>query len=218
MEKAVKFRTIMNEPYRDHPNEDALERFLLNQSEEDELEIVETHILACEACVTRLETLEFQIEATKVALRDFQKAEQSAKTAQPKRKTSLLSWLTVPRLSFAGAALAACAIALTFVSMPRNVSLAAYRGTETNFVSQWLPLDAHLNGRDLPAGPVRIEVVDARGGNIWLGAATVKDEQIEVHIPRFTSAGQYFVRVYSTQEDASGGLLREFSIQTKPLF
>ena len=41
--------------YLDHPNEEALERFLRNEVQESELETIETHILACESCVTRLE-------------------------------------------------------------------------------------------------------------------------------------------------------------------
>jgi hypothetical protein len=215
MEKAVAFRTIMNEPCRDHPDEDSLERFLLHQCQEDELELVETHIIACEACVTRLETLEFNIEATKLALKSFV---QSVRLAEPKPKGSFLSWLTLPRLSFAGASLAFGTLALTFISLPRDVNLTAYRGAESNYVSQWLPLDLHLNGRDLPSGPLNLEVVDARGEKMWAGSTSVKNDQIHVQIPRFTAAGQYFIRIYSTQEDASGGLLREFSIQTKPLF
>ena len=147
MERAVKFRTIMNGPYRDHPSEDALERFLLNQSEEEELDIVESHILACESCVTRLETLELNIEATKMALKD-QLAEQAAKDAQPvSDRPRWLSWLTLPRMSFAGVALAACALTITFASVPREATLMAYRGTETAIVSEWVPLNLQLNAK-----------------------------------------------------------------------
>ncbi len=220
MEKAVAFRTLMNGPYRHHPPEDALERFLLQQSEEDELEIVETHILACETCVTRLETLEFNIKATKLALSELQQAERLAETAQPVPKPgfNFFSWLTLPRLSLAGASLAACALALTFLSVPREVTLTAYRGAETNYVSQWLPLELHLNARELPAGPVRVEVVNAQGGKVWQGNAAVQSDHIDLRIPRFTVAGQYFVRVYSNQDEPAATLLREFSIQTKSPF
>jgi hypothetical protein len=214
MEKAVKFRTIMNGPYRDHPNEDALERFLLNQSEEEELEIVETHILACESCVTRLETLELNIAATKLALQNIQ-AEQAAKLAQPTpSRSNWFGWLTVPRLSFAGSGLAACALAFTFISVPRDVDVLANRGTETTMVSEWLPLDLHLDARDLPSGPVNIEIVDANGGKIWQGKSTVQNEKLEVKSSRLTSAGSYLIHVSSP----SGELLREYSIQAKPLF
>jgi len=219
MEKAVAFRTIMNEPYRDHPDDEALERFLLQQSEEDELEIVETHFLACEACITRLETLEFNIQATKLALQSLQQTELAAKLAQSQSgPAKWLNWLIQHRLSFAGASLAACAIAFTFISVPREFSLTANRGTETNVVSQWLPLGLHLNATDLPPGPVTVEVVDAQGGKIWQGGATVAKNNIDVTVPRLTTAGAYLVRVYSKQPAADMELLREFSIKTKPLF
>ena len=60
--------------YLEHPTEEALERFLLHQSQEAEIEIVETHILACESCVERLEVLETHIAATKIALAELQRA------------------------------------------------------------------------------------------------------------------------------------------------
>ena len=52
----------------DHPAEEALERFLLHHSRQEELELLEIHILGCEACVNRLEKLEPEIAATKLAL------------------------------------------------------------------------------------------------------------------------------------------------------
>lgn len=216
MEKAVNFRTIMNGPYQDHPHEDALERFLLNQSEEEELEIVETHILACESCVTRLETLEFNLAATKLALNNLQ-AEQTAKLARPTPSSrNWLSWLTLPRLSFAGAGLAACALALTFVSVPRDISVLANRGSESTVVSQWIPLHLHLDAKDLPAGPVNVDVVDANGRRVWEGQSTIQNDTLEVKTSRLTSAGNYYVRVFP--KSAPVQQLREYSITAKPLF
>lgn len=215
MEKVLFFRTIMNEPYREHPSEDALERFLLNLLEEGEVEVVETHILACEACVDRLETLEFQIAAAKLACESYS-AEQRA-LAQPKEKFSLSKWFTLPRLSIAVGALAACAVLLTVGLVPRQENIAAFRGAEVNYVAQWVPLALHLDAKDLPPGPVVVRVVNARGGNIWQGGATSVNDQIDVRIPRFTSTGHFLIRVYATQEDASGTLLREYSVQTRPV-
>lgn len=214
MEKAVIFRTIMNEPYREHPHEDALERFLMNQCEEEELDIVETHILACETCVTRLETLDLNLRALKLALNTHQ-AEQARQLAQHESKKGWFSWLTAPHLSFGGAALAACALAITMF-VPRDVSLTAFRGNERIAVSEWLPLDLHLNARDLAEGPVHIAVVNDRGDVFWQGNATVQNNQIDVKIPRLTTAGEYVVQVHP-QSDQNGSPLREFLIRTKPL-
>jgi len=64
----------------EHPNEEALERFLMDMSPEGELETVEEHILGCEDCVAQLEALEIEIEATRLALR---KLELQAASKQP---------------------------------------------------------------------------------------------------------------------------------------
>lgn len=222
MEKAATFRTIMNEPYRDHPSEDSLERFLFNQSDEEELETVETHFLACEACVTRLEALELNIAATKLALRN-QQAEQPVRVAQSVSSQSVsswknwFSWLTVPRLSFAGAAMAACAIALTFISVPSEVNLVAERGNETTTVSRWKPLHLHLQARELPAGPVTVEMFRNDGKQIWQGAATVTNQQIDVDVPRLMASGDFLVQVYSPAAgNPVGDLVREYKLQSKP--
>jgi hypothetical protein len=209
-------RTIMNEPYRDHPTEDALERFLLNQFEKEQLEIVEMHILGCEACITRLQTIEVDIRVIKLALRS-RETEQSSKMATTSH-ASWLIWPTLPRLSFASAALAICALALIFVSVPRQIILKANRGAENTLVSQWLPLDLHLNAGDLPTGPVHVEIVDAQGGKIWQAEAIIKDDDLDVKVIRLTAAGQYFVRVSSASKDSAGELLREYGIEAKSLF
>src|SRR5689334_20187935 len=90
----------MQDIYLDHPTEEALERFVLNHADEKELEIVETHILACVSCVTRLEDLELQIAATKLALQQV-RTEQLAKQAT-KKTASWKTWATAPGLSLAG--------------------------------------------------------------------------------------------------------------------
>jgi hypothetical protein len=217
MERAVAFRTIMNSQHRDHPNEDALERLLLNQSDEEELEIVETHILGCESCVTRLEGLELNLAAMKMALETFQ-AEQLQKQAQPAAPVSFWkSWLTIPKLSFAGAALAACALAVSWVEVPRQVTLMSYRGAETTQVAEFRPLQLHLNAHDLTAGPVRVELVTGGGNKLWEGPATIQKDTVNVRVPRLTASGTYYVRILAAQP-ASGEdeLLREFSIKAKP--
>ena len=207
----------MNAPNRDHPHEDALERFLLGQSEEEELEVVETHLLACEACVTRLETLEFDIAATKVALQ-IMRAEE-AKKLQPITNKGWKTWFTEQRLSWVGVAMAACAILITIAAAPREVTLAAYRGTESISVVEWRFLQMHLKAIDIPAGPVGIEVVDSRGATVWQGQAAAKNDNIDVRVPPFTKDGTYYLRIYSAASNNTlGELQREFSLQAKPLF
>lgn len=216
MEKVAFSRTMMTKPYRGHPNEDALERFLLKLLDEDELEIVETHIFACSACLDRLEALELHIAAAKLACKEHLAAP-AANVAHPRSQFSFSSWLTLPRLSIAGGALAACALLLTIASRPQQVSVSAFRGSEVTYVDVWVPLALHLDAKDLPSGPLAVRVVNSRGGEIWHGPATSAHDQIDVTIPRLTSSSHFFIRVYATQEDASGSLLREYSVETKPL-
>lgn len=209
----------MNEPYRDHPSEDALERFLLKQSDEEEIEAIETHYFACEACVTRLEALELDLAAKKLAIQTYL-AEQAVKLSQPVTKQkNWFGWFTPKGLSFAAAAMAAGCLAVAFVSVPRDVSLVAARGNETKVVSEWLPLRLHLQARDLKAGPVNVKFVDKTGNQVWQGPAMVTNEEIEVNTPRIKAAGDFLVQVYSLSADTTpADLMREYKIQVKPGF
>lgn len=200
----------MEERYICHPTEEALERFLLNHSEEQELETVETHILACESCVSRLETLESDIAASKLGLRQFQ-AKQAARAASPRRN----QWLTVPKLSWFSAAAAALAVAL-FVFVPRNADLTSYRGLENPVLPSGHPLHLHLNATDLPEGPVTIEIVDAQGARTWTGSATIRQDRVDLVVPSIRAQGSHFLRIYArAQANSDRELLREFAFKTK---
>ena len=156
----------MTDPYREHPNEEALERFLLKNSSAEELEVVETHLFACEACVEHLEALETQIAATKLALASLEAKRILKETA--KISGTWRSWFTTPRLSYA-TAFAGLVLGAIIFSLPRDVTITAYRGSETVIVSQWRPLHLHLNAAGLPAGPTSVEIVDVNGSTIWRG-------------------------------------------------
>src|SRR5258708_23191519 len=126
MELADVFRIQMNELNSDHPNEEALERFLLHRLSEEELESVETHILACESCVEALEVLEVQIATTKMALETLE----ALPKGKPVFSAPWKSWLTLPRLSIATAFAALASVSIIF-STPRAGSPTAYRGTQS---------------------------------------------------------------------------------------
>ncbi len=200
------------EQYLEHPNEEALERFLLHRSEEPELEIVETHMLACDSCVERLEILETQIAATKIALQEFQLEAQRKASAREKH-----SWkfrFGTAGLSFAGAV--ACVALAVGAFSPAQVHLSAYRGVETSLVPEWRPLHMHLNATDLAQGPVAVQLVDSQGTELWKDASAVKNDQVDVHLPRIRKTGNYFVRLYEPAKGtAEGDLLREFAFKVK---
>jgi hypothetical protein len=203
----------MNEPNRAHPSEEVLERFLLSMSPEEELNTVETHIIACGYCVEQLETLETQIAATQMALRELEAEEASKRSAKPPGYWR--RWFTLPKLSIAGAGALAAAGAV-FFSIPRDVSLTAYRGLETAIVSEGRPLHMHLNAADLAGGPIAVELVDSNGSSVWKGTSVVRHDQVDVTLPRITKSGAHYLRLYSLpQAGNEGDLLREFAIVVK---
>lgn len=216
----------MTDPYLDHPNEEALERFLRNEAQESELEIIETHILACESCVTRLEALELDLAAVKVACRALQ-TERIQKEAA--RSRSWRDWFTLPALSWAGAA-AVLALGITVVPqfLPRDVNLTATRGLETGMtlspcgtleaavVPEGRPLDLHLKADDLPEGRVNLEIVNGVGKRVWQGAGIIKQQRANVVVPRITTAGAYFLRLYNpAQTGSEPDVLREFRFEVR---
>ena len=57
--------------YSPHPSDDALELFLLHALKGEELVRLEGHILCCEPCIFRLEDIEIELAAKKLALKAF---------------------------------------------------------------------------------------------------------------------------------------------------
>jgi hypothetical protein len=210
----------MQNSYLNHPAEEALERFILHQCPDEELETVESHILACDDCVSRLEALESEIADLRMGYEKL--TQESAVAVAAKQQRSWKTWFTVPNLAWAGAAavvVAGLAITPQLVrhSAPlAQVSLSAYRGTESATVPEGKRLDVRLNAADLPQGPVMVELVNDDGAQLWAGNALVAHDQVEVTVPKIDSAGAYYFRLYtSAQNHEPGKLLREFSFQIK---
>lgn len=209
----------MQREWLEHPTEDALERFILHQSGQVELETIETHILMCESCVARLESLETEVAAMKIALRQLQL--ERAREFATQHRTSWKSWLALPSLSLAGAV---AALTAAFLLVPQlanrapitDVNLSAYRGDETAVVPEGRRLHLQLNAEDLAEGPVTIELVNSQGAQVWEGGAMISGDRIEVNLPRITEAGPHYIRVYAASQGSSpGDLLREFVFRVK---
>jgi hypothetical protein len=206
----------MTNTYLEHPAEDVLERYLMHHSDEQEIELVETHTLACEPCIQRLEALEIQIAATKLALREMHN-EQVAKAFSQPAKGSWRQWLKAPRLSLAGGVLAVALIAgITLPNMHRasdeQVSLYDYRGQESPMVTKGHPLDVNLNAVGLNQAQFDIQLVSETGSQVWSGSASSQDGKLEVKIPALTAPGAYYFRVYAT---GSHDELREFAFNVR---
>lgn len=211
----------MTNTYLDHPAEDALERYLMHRSDEQEIELVETHTLACDSCVARLEALEIQIAAMKVALQELH--QQQVAKAYARSQSPWRQWLTAPRLSLAGAALAlVLGIGITTPRLLNHngaedqVSLADYRGLESPSVRRDHALDVKLNARGLATQQLAVKLVDSTGNEIWRGNSTIHDGSAEVKVPALQASGAYFFRLYGPSTASSeGDLLREFAFKVQ---
>ena len=218
MRKAEISSVMDMQQYVDHPTEETLERFLMHQMQEEELESMETHILACDSCVARLEELEIQLAATKIALAELHN--QTVAENYAKEKSSRWTWLKSHSWSLAGAT-AALALAVTIVPRFANISpfeteVSAYRGSETTTIPAGRPLLLHLNAKDLPAEPVSVEIVNAEGNQVWKGNNVIDHEKVNAKLPEISAKGNYLLRLYASDKNgAPGDLLREFSFDVK---
>ena len=218
MRKAGISSVIDMQPYVEHPTEETLERFLLHQMQEEELEGMETHILACDSCVTRLEELEIQIAATKIALAELHN--QTVAENYAKERNSRWTWLRSHRWSMASAtavlALGVAVVPKLTVPSPFEAEISAYRGSETTAIPAGRPLLLHLNAKDMPAENVKVEVVNSDGNEIWKGSNAVNHEKVDAKLPEISNKGNYLLRLYASGKNgAPGDLLREFSFEVK---
>jgi len=125
------------------------------------------------------------------------------------------AWFTIPKLSFATAGLAMAAGAILF-SIPRDVSMTAYRGVETAIVPEGHPLHMHLNAAGLPPGPIVVELADRRGSIVWQGTSFIRHDAVDVKLPRVLKSGPHFLRLYSASMDGTEpSLLREFAFEAR---
>jgi hypothetical protein len=228
----------MTNQFLEHPNETTLERFLLQQSASAELEAVETHILVCESCITRLEALEISLATLQSALLAFE-TERIQKERHASRTTTIWNkWFTMPTLSWAGATCAALALGLAVVpselqqsiSVERTVThfaegalsacntstaslLSACRGFEAAILPSDRPMRLRVDTTDLTPGPIQVQLVSSIGKEVWRGTTTVRNEQAKVELPQIAKAGVYFLRLYTQIAIADEGLLREFRFE-----
>jgi hypothetical protein len=193
-----------------HPSEDLLEKFARNRCSDDEVELVETHILGCEICVTRLEELDDFLDA-------FQPGYQELRQNRTRSARRLsFQW------AFGLATAAVLGIGLSFVPRlthhegptflaPAQLQLSAERGNEAAKAPAFRPLQLRLSATDLPQRILSVEVVNAVGSAVWNGSTQVAHDEATVNLPAMP-AGAYFLRLYAGSKDRSE-LLREFAFQ-----
>lgn len=206
---------MKNTSLLEHPAEEALERYILHQSSASELDTVETHFLACDNCVARLEHVEVQITATKLALQELHIEKIARSFAKQQQRHS--NWFSTLKLSLAGS-LAMVAVVLSLLpgihrdAQPAaNVQLTAYRGVERRILPKDRALHLTLNASGLTGNFASVTLVDSNGVEIWKNAAVpIQNDLAAVDVPQVHSTGTYFFRLY--QAGQLRVQLREFSV------
>ena len=204
-------------PYADHPTNDVLEEYLLGSLPEHDLEALEAHVLACDACVVRLELLDTDVSAIKLALRDL-----SNQDSSKWRPYAISVWnrLSPPPLAWAtiAASLVLCA------SLPRiaqhraarpEVALHAYRGSEVTVVPIHQSAILAADAIGLPSDKFSVQVVNPDGREIWTGWTSVRNNRANVALPAL-NAGTYLLRFYGrVSSSTNAALLREFAFEVR---
>jgi hypothetical protein len=209
----------METTYLEHPTEEVLERFLLNQASQQEDEAVETHFLGCPPCAGRLEKLEIELTVLKSALQSFENERRDTQAARAARARLWQSWFTVRKLSLTGAG-AFAAVALGTFFLPEfaaeDMTLSANRGIEVQVVSEHHPLRLHLIAPNVSDGPVSVELVDGNGTQLWTARTVATNHRVDVRVPALSISGTHFLRL-STSEDrtAQPEPLQEYSLEVR---
>ncbi len=192
---------VMQRQENGHVDDEAVERYSLGDSSEEESARLEEHLFVCAACRRRLTEHEA-----------YNRAMQTA-AARIRAREAPQSWWLPPR--WAGA-LAAAALAVVIVlagvrhwmsrplAPPLSVHLTTMRGATaaTAPAGHRMVLQPDLSA--LPPLPsYRLEMVDRMGKRVWEGAAGAV-------VPPM-APGVYFIRLHSPQ----GKLLREYGLEVK---
>jgi hypothetical protein len=190
---------VMARNFREHMQEDELERYSMRILAEDESAELEEHLLVCEPCRERLEATESFVHGIRAAAR---------KLPEPRP-----GWFSIPRLAWLApaAAVLACVVLMvrpgTQPIAPTAVTLQATRGAGPGAQAPAgtpLNLQPDLNGLP-PFEKYGLELVDQQGQAVWEGSVKAGGTAIAPG----QSAGSWFVRVYSPDRK----LLREYGLR-----
>jgi len=180
-----------------HIADEALERYSLQRSSDEEIETVEEHLLVCDECRARLDRADSYHRTMRTALRRV--------NAAPEKSRSR-AWL--PAMAVTGAFAVAAVVAIpAFQSGPSStIEMAAMRGVESYTAPAGHSLKLRVDLTGVSTEPwVSIEIADARGGSSRMDTpAKIEGGRAVIDAGKL-APGQYWVRIKSS----TGELLRE---------
>jgi anti-sigma factor RsiW len=195
-----------------HIPDDALADYALGRLPKRDVPGVFEHLLACDQCSERYEAeLTFR-EDLRVA------AERVAAAEAPEPRRSWLDLFAIPKPAWA--AVAALVVLAAFLPVMRQqrgplqvVELTSLRGGQTVTAPAGSRLDLRLDTTGIStANPVRVQIVDDSGDQVWNGTATAGDQKWRVQPSERLSEGRYWIRVI---DPATNQQLREFELNLR---
>lgn len=200
--------------FRAHPTENTLEAYALNRLSANQVADIETHLLVCEACQSKVVELDDYTRSMRAVLREA-----------PAVKTDVVRQNPFGRWAapWAGVALAATALLAIGIYVwlpnapgtPVKVELSALRGIETGAAPApaGVPLDLQIKTTRVDGRTgFRIEVVTSVGAPAWDGPLqNTAEGRPNVRIEKGLSAGSYWVRLY----DPANQLLQEYGLHLR---
>jgi len=194
-----------------HMGEDEIERYSLGCISEEEAAKIEEHLLVCESCQKRVTDSDAYVSAIRSAA-----AHPSRPWSQQKSRP-MFFMRPLPVLAALAVVLVAGAVGLRVTNRQTAapafvVGLEATRGAPIEArAPAGRPLALQLDLAGLRAEPsYQVEMVDGQGNQVWKGTVAAQESKATAAVPK-TSAGPYFVRVYTV----SGELLREYGLEIR---
>jgi hypothetical protein len=187
----------------DHPLSNLLERFVSRRCTEDELEVIESHILACDLCLTKLEQLENEI----APLNQFVLGQLPRGKPATEKARFWERWLCIPNLSWASAVGVLAVAFCTIGFIPTDVQLRAERADVTFIVPEWRHTHLRFTDEGLPAGTLQAEVTDESGNVLWSKTVNNNNGLVDLDLPIIRHRGHYYARLYTI--DTEHDLLTE---------
>ena len=191
-----------------HVGEERLEAYAMGTLAEDEVAVVEEHLLFCATCQDRLEELDGYTQAMRGAAKRIREEEVVA-PATPGAWGRVREWFHTPAPIWAGA-LAMLAVILMIglrlqvqpPGSPVEVELHAIRGASAGTALAGHALRLRLDNRGVAEDAAwRVEIVDEEGTRVWIGTGSWTDSAVLASVDRSFTAGTYFVRLLKEGED-----------------
>jgi hypothetical protein len=195
-----------------HPDEETLELYALGRLPDSQADQIEEHLLVCHPCQDALNELDDYVRAMKGALREH---EVEKAVPKPSFFDIFRQSKALPAAAVGVAALGLAAVVVNRAGRapdPVELTLRSVRGGGPAMAEApaGAPLRLRLQSEQLKLDPsYRVKLVDAKGGELWSGAAPADGDLLRVD--KALDSGMYWVRLY----DASGAQVQEYGLQVK---